>query len=238
MRFALRLLIPAAILSLATLACGADDAVNSLAGAIRDVSVADAGTDTGEGDETDTTIDTTIDAAIEDTDNPGLDVAVQDDTGGTTTGVDCDEIAACVQQAECATQACLDGCIAEGNSAAQADFAAYYTCLGANCADADENEMLGCQAEFCSDEFTQCTGSSLPSGDADCSTTVECLISCTSPECGDACIEDADIDGANLAVTYYNCGVDNCADQTSAAGFRECLAESCPDEAAACEGGM
>ena len=190
------------------------------------------------------------DAASDAGGNPQLDVPVSEDSGSTDTGsstdtgggggsgTDCVGIIECINGSG-GTQADLEACIAEGNPTAQDEIIAVLTCLQTNCADAaTEAEFATCQAEFCSAELTECTGSEGPpdpSGTETCSGVVSCFLTCRDQACATDCLGDADsVETQEAAINYYNCGVENCASATSEAEFATCVEESCPDEAAAC----
>lgn len=180
--------------------------------------------------------------------NPSLDVSIGDDTGGGgggtedtggggggTTDLDCVEIIDCIN-ASGGTQADLEACIDQGTPEAQGQITDILICLQENCGEAaSDEEFASCQQEFCSAEIAACTGQAAPSGDANCEETVMCALGCADQECANACISDADsTETAQAAIDYFNCGVESCAEATSAEEFLSCADAACPGESAAC----
>ena len=177
--------------------------------------------------------------------NPSLDVSIGDDSGGGgsedtgggggTTDLNCVEIIECINSSG-GTQADLESCIDQGTPEAQGQINDVLICLQENCGEAaSDEEFASCQQEFCSAELAACTGQAAPSGDANCEETVGCVLTCADQECANACISDADsTETAEAAIDYFNCGVESCAEATSAEEFLSCTDAACPDEAAAC----
>lgn len=225
------------LIALSASACFSDeleDSANDLADAI-------GRGDTGGGSSTD-------DAASDAGGNPTLDVPVSNDTGGgttdtgggTETGDTCPEIITCINGLGGApTQAQVQECIEAGSPTAQDQIVAIISCIQANCAEASDSEIGACQQEFCSEELTDCTGEEpppTPSGEATCRETIDCFLTCRDQACANECVGDAaSAAEANAAIEFYNCGVEECASATSAAGFITCAEEACTDESAACE---
>lgn len=227
-----------ALLALSATACFGDE----LEDAVDELSDATSGRDTGGGGSTDDASDAGG--------NPTLDVPVSNDTGGGgrpdtgggggETGDTCPEIIDCINSlGESATQPLVEACVDAGTPTAQDQILAIISCIQANCADAPDSEIAACQQEFCADELADCTGEEpppTPSGDATCRETVDCFLTCRDQACANGCVgESASNAVADAAVNFYNCGVEECASATSAAGFVSCAEAACPAESTACE---
>lgn len=158
-------------------------------------------------------------------------------TGGGS-GTDCVGIIECIN-ASGGAQSELEACIAEGTPRAQHLIIAVLTCRQTNCADVAGAEFASCRQEFCSAELTECTyaeGPPDPTGSETCSGVVDCLLTCRDDACANECLGEADSSETQCAAIEFHtiCGGLHCAMATSADEFVACVAESCPDEAAAC----
>ncbi len=232
--------------ALGTVGCfGEDDASDLLDGLADAAGRGDAG---GSADSGGSTLDVSIgtdsgaDAGGSDTGSGGR------DTGGGSDGIECVEIIECINDLDApSTPAEEDAyqdefleCVEAGSTEAQYAFEAILSCGQANCADAETDaDFSNCLNSECAAEIADCTGEEPPpdpSGDATCTETVECFLTCRDQACANGCIgEAADEDAATSAIELYNCGVENCATARTAADFLACLESDCPDEFAACE---
>ena len=160
--------------------------------------------------------------------------------GGGETGTSCAEIVTCVNA--CADEACFQRCIEAGTPTAQGQINAIINCLQTNCSGVDPNDaeaFAQCQQNFCSAELNACSGGGGGggggTGDASCNEIVDCVLTCTSQECAQACVGDGTPAAQNAAVAYVNCAAEACAEATSVDDFISCARSSCPSEASACD---
>lgn len=150
--------------------------------------------------------------------------------------LDCTGVLQCINSSDGSAGA-VRVCEAQGTDTAQAQIGAIRQCITANCASAtNDDEFLACQQQFCTAELAACTGQSVPSGNATCDETVNCLLTCNNSQtCADTCLAEASQASAQAAIAFYNCGVPTCGSSVqSAAQYIECTTAACPNEAAAC----
>lgn len=156
-------------------------------------------------------------------------VCVPKSTGGTFT---CAQLTTCVDN--CSGDAtCSDGCLSQGTTAAQGQWAGLSSCRQTFCQayfDANQTaEAWNCMFSNCYPQQSACTGA----GFATCEATSDCVAACATPACTTACAIKASQSGGQSYFSLQTCMLANCSGVTDQE-LPDCAKVSCQPSFTAC----
>lgn len=141
----------------------------------------------------------------------------------------CVDIAVCLNENQCQTQACVQDCLAVGSPQAQNQFAALTQCAVSKCGQFQDQPM---QQGYC--VYTQCKAENQPctkTGNLGCKAMLQCAQGCGQNE---ACILDCLSQGTYEAQTaLFNIGA--CIEAKCPTGDEGCILSNCMQQFLACQ---